>query len=43
MGDDAVNCSSKAKINVFTTIVGVNDTNMFTVSNGKALILHLAN
>ena len=36
MGDDAVNCSSKAKINVFTTIVGVDVTNVFCVStNGK--------
>ncbi len=42
--DNTANCSSEANVTVFTTIVGVNDTNMFTVStNGEALILHLAN
>ena len=36
LGDNAVNCSFVANVTVFTTIVGENDTNIFTVStNGK--------
>ncbi len=36
LGDNAVNCSSVTNVTVFTTIVGINVTNMFTVStNGK--------
>ena len=36
LGDNAVNCSSVTNVTVFTTIVGINVTNMFTVStDGK--------
>ena len=39
LGDDAVNCSSEANVTLFTTIVGVNDTNAFSASTiGKPSI-----
>ena len=44
LGDNAVNCSSVTNVTVFTTIVGINVTNMFTVStDGKYIHIQSLN
>ncbi len=40
LGDNAVNCSSVTNVTVFTTIVGINDTNSFMVSTDGKHTLH---